>query len=177
MGALKALTERNKSISYFPGWSEPEPESSYTWFNAPLDVAGVTEAGLVLHGGCLANAPDCNVSFEIAVIGMGGHRRISLARLCWRSLRGGHTNPRTHGPEVLRGLRVGPTHYHSFTANWIAAERRMRGRNLPFAEDVNEVLETFEAARDLAGALLRISNIGVVMRPEWEYDLFHGSAR
>lgn len=119
-----------------------------------------------------ARVPDRNVSFEIAVLGFGGRRRIALARLCWRSLKGGHSNPRTHGPAELRGLRTGSTHFHPFDANWVAAERRMRGRNLPFARDVIEMPESFEAARDLAGELLRIGNISIVPRPEWEYDLF-----
>lgn len=57
-----------KAIAQFPGWSEPEPETGYCWFNAPLMIAGVIEQGLVLHGGFIKHVPDANVFFELRAL-------------------------------------------------------------------------------------------------------------
>jgi hypothetical protein len=48
----------------------------------------------------------------------------------------------------------------------------MRRGNLRQAVDIDEELQTFEAFRDHVGNLFRISNIDIVPRPPWVYDLF-----
>lgn len=103
--AFPELAAALKAIAQFPGWSEPEPETGYCWFNAPLMVAGVIEQGFVLHGGYLKHVPDANVSFELRALKPGARRTIPIARLDWRAVRGGHTNPRRPGSPVS-GLRV-----------------------------------------------------------------------
>jgi hypothetical protein len=166
-----ALISVLKSIENFPGWSEPEPETGYCWFNAPLTIAGVVEQGFVLHGGYLKRVPDANVTFELRAANPGGKRTVPLARIDWRSVRGGHTNPRRKGSPVSC-KRVGPSHHHSFELNWVEHEARMRFGNLPMADDVAEEIASFESLRDSVGNLFRINNIGVVTTPKWEYDLF-----
>lgn len=170
MHPLQALAEAEKTLSVFPGWSEPEGETGYLWFDAPLDVGGVTEQGFVLHGGCYRYQPDRNVTFEVRVSKIPGRRCIPLMRTCWRSLKGGHTNPlrRDH---PLSGKRVGPTHVHPFHANWLPDRERMRAGNLPFAEAIGQDFQSFTIFRDYAGNRFRINNIGVVTVPNWEYRL------
>ena len=169
--SFKALASAMKAIAQFPGWSEPEPETGYCWFNAPLMIGGVVEQGFVLHGGFIKQVPDANVSFELRASKPGAKRTVPIARIDWRAVRGGHTNPRRPGSPVS-GERVSNSHHHSFTLNWVKAEDRMRNGNLPMAEDIDQGIQTFESLRSLTGNLFRINNIDLVQPPKWEYDLF-----
>ena len=168
---LTTLAAAYKAIAQFPGWSEPEPETGYCWFHAPLMIAGVVEQGFVLHGGYLKHVPEANVSFELLVSKPGGKRKMAMARVDWRAVRGGHTNPKRKGSPVS-GLRVSNSHHHSFELNWLTIEERLRSGNLPMAEDIDQGIQSFELLRELVGNLFRINNIGVVTPPKWEYDLF-----
>jgi hypothetical protein len=167
---LPDLLKARKAIAQFPGWSEPEPETGFIWFHAPLEVAGVVEEGFILAGGCFRNIPECNVTFELRIAGPK-RRRIPLARFEWQSLRGGHTNARRGGSPVS-GTRVSDTHYHSFDLNWLHREGRMRLGNLPQAEDFEQPIQSFESLRQTIGNLFRINNIEIVNAPPWEYSLF-----
>jgi hypothetical protein len=40
MNPLQSLAQDEKTISYFPGWSEPEDETDYIWFDAPIEIGG-----------------------------------------------------------------------------------------------------------------------------------------
>lgn len=169
---LDAMFQAEKAIATFPGWSQPEMETGFMWFMAPLEIGGVVEADFVLFGGCNANLPDRNVLFELRVGAPGNNRRIPLARLEWRSVQGGHLNRRRRGNK-WSGKRVSATHYHSFEANWSATHQRMRGKNLPQAVEIEEEPQSFESLRVEVGNLFRINNIEIVSRPPWEYNLFH----
>ncbi len=171
MGPLADIWESEKEISYFPDWSNPEEETGYVWFDAPLDIGGVTEVGLYLHGGAIVDAPDCNVTFELGIRIPKSKRRVPMARIDWRSLKGGHNNP-NHGSSEWRGERVPETHFHDFELNYLPKERRMRKGNLRMARPISEQLQSFESLRDYAGKEFRIKNIGIVNPPEWVYDLF-----
>jgi hypothetical protein len=170
MEPLPTLSMAEKTIPYFPGWSEPEPETSYIWFDIPLEIGGIVEPGVLLHGGCYSNRPDCHVTFELRVAKRPGRHRVPLMRVEWRSLTGGHIYPRRRGSE-LSGLRVPPTHFHPFEPNYHEGYGRMYGGNLRMAMRIDEELQTFEEARRFAGNLFRISNIEIVAPPGWEYSL------
>lgn len=162
-----------KQIALFPGWSAAEAETGYSWFDASLEINGVVEAGIVLHGGCYRHRPDCNVTLEIRVGRQPGRPCVPLARVCWRSLKGGHTVQRRWNTEWA-GQPVPETHYHEFALNWREDRQRMKGDNLPVARPIETPLENYEALRSYAGKVLRISNIDVVGPPPWGYDLFAG---
>jgi hypothetical protein len=171
MADLERLAKAAKDISYFPGWSKPEVDTSYTWFDAPLEIDGVTETGLVLHGGCFANRPDCHVTFELRVSRAStGNKCFPLSRVDWRALTG-HSNPRFRGHR-LSGARLGDTHIHAFELNWDSVQHRMLRPGLRFAQDIGPPPNDFEELLQFAGNSLRINNIGVVSRPPWVYDLF-----
>src|SRR3546814_14054267 len=125
------LVEQWKTIAHFPGWSEPEPETGHVWFDAPLDIGEITEAGLFLHGSAQIDAPDQHVTFELVARNVNARRRGNLIRLEWRSPKGGHRNPRNLGPKDLAGRRVSATTRHCSFLYWIAkigsASRRGRG--------------------------------------------------
>jgi hypothetical protein len=170
MHPIQALAEADKRLAAFPGWSEPEGETGYMWFDAPLDIGGVTEPGFVLHGGCLRYQPECNVTLEIRLGRRPGRGCVPLMRVCWRSLRGGHTNPRRSGV-AYSGVRVGSTHFHPFDLNWLPDRGRMRTGNLPFAVPIDPDFDLFTQYRDFVGNHFRINNIDVVTAPPWEYRL------
>lgn len=169
------IMRADKVLAQFSGWSEPEGETGYCWFNAPLMLGGVVEQGLILHGGCLKNVPEAHVTFVVQATIPGARRQIPLARIDWRSVTGGHSNPRRAGSPVS-GKRCSNSHHHAFDLNWLEKEGRMRARNdLPMADDISQGIQTFEELRDLSGNLFRINNIDIVPPPKWEYDFFrHG---
>jgi hypothetical protein len=142
------------------------------WFNAPLEVDGVIEANFTLHGESRMDLQDQNIGLEIQFQLPGRRQRFSLARLDWRSIKGGHTNPRRPG-KALSGRRVSETHYHDFWLNYEADKGRMAKGDLPFARDIIDKLQTFEELRSQAGVFFNINNIELVNRPPWAYDLFH----
>jgi len=147
------------------------PVDGYIRYYVPLDIDGITEAGLNLSGGAYARLPERHVTLELSIQGHGGIRRIRLVRIDWRSLKGGHSNDRRcAGPWA--GKRVPETHFHRFDLNWIESERRMRKGKLPCAEPIDELIPTFEDLISFAGIHLNIKNINIVPRPNWEYDLF-----
>jgi hypothetical protein len=162
--------QARKLIPAFPGWSQPEAESGYSWFDVSLEIEGVVEAGFIFHGGYLRDRPDCNVTFELRVGKRPGRPCVPLARICWKSLKGGHSNDR-RWESAWAGKRVPSTHYHAFELNWDEERQRMKGLNLPVAMPIAEPLETYEALRFFSGKALRISNIDVVGLPKWEYRL------
>lgn len=168
MPAFPKLTEPYKSISVFPGWSAPEEGTGYIYFDAPLEIDGVTEANFQLHGGCLIRMPARHISFEIRIGRTPGRKHRPLARLDWRSLTGGHSNKRRPLPDGVSGKRTMPTHLHGFDINWDAERGRMIGPDLPFANDLDRELNNFLEVRQHAGMLFKINNMEIVTEPEWE---------
>ncbi|MEY9147640.1 hypothetical protein ABIF00_005624 [Bradyrhizobium elkanii] len=167
---LPELVNTSKSLAVTPVWAVPDERDGYTWFQVPLSIDGVVEAGLTLGAGAYANIPDRHVTFELAV---DGPKRTRLIRLDWRSLKGGHSNHRRKCSGALSGLRVPATHLHSFEANFDDKRGRMKSGKLPCAEPVKEDLPTFEEVRRFVGTSFRINNIELVPVPPWEYDLFN----
>lgn len=98
MGELRAFVGSIKEIAVFSGWSDPEEETGYMWFDSPLNIGGVTEHGFTLHGGCYQRHPNKNVTFELRLKRTPGKKCTPLARLDWRSLKGGHSNMRGRCP-------------------------------------------------------------------------------
>ena len=177
--SLPLLVGAEKSIAVAVRWTLPDSdEGGFIRFQVALEIDGIIEAGLFLDGGAYAQHRDVNVSFELAVVSSGRHRRLPLVRVEWRSLRGGHSNQRKNGCEgPWAGKRVPETHLHSFEGNWIEAKNRMRRGDLPCAEPIAEELQSFEALRAFVGRHFRINNIDVVPRPDWRYDLFDDNDR
>ncbi len=170
MTPFPTLIEEWKSVARFPGWSDPEPETGYIWFDSELEIGGVTEQSFVLHGGCYHDRPDLNVTFELRVGRSGSTGRIPLVRMDWRSLNGSHSNPRK-GNSIWRGKMVSDTHLHAFELNWLPDERRMRGGNLRLAREIDEALQTFDEVREFVGKQFRINNIALVQEPPWVYTM------
>jgi hypothetical protein len=168
---LKTIFESDKQIPVAVRWTAPDADDGYIRFSVPLDIDGITDASVTLGGGAYIRVPDRHVTLELAILANDGIRRTRLARLDWKSDKGGHSNSRRCGGP-WSGRRLPETHLHSFDLNWIAAQGRMRKGKLPCAEPIEQELATFEELRAFAGNYFRINNIEVVPRPEWVYDLF-----
>jgi len=167
MVTFQDIATSEKVIPHFPGWSKPERESEHSYFEAPLDIGGVTEPGIILAGNCSLAHPDKHVTFEIYARKLPAKRRVPLMRVDWRRISGGHSNVRDR-PAGLPS-RVSDTHHHSFALNFNPNTGRMRRGNLPLAEECGETLEDFEALCVYVGRAFRIKNMNIVSRPDWEY--------
>lgn len=168
---LPAIFLSEKTIPGPLQWSVPSQSDGYIRIYTPLEIDGVLEAGTVLIGGAYAHHPERHVTFELAVLNHHGRRRVRLARVDWRDLTGGHSNQRHKCPDATE-RRVGETHLHSFEANWVEAERKMKKGKLPCAETIKEDLQSFKELRAYVGRVFRINNIDIVPPPNWEYNLF-----
>lgn len=174
MSVLPTIVAAEKLLAVFPGWSAPNSASQVVTFSAPLDIEGVTEAGLLLEGTARFDEPDQDFSLELVVRNLNGQRRIPLHRLDWRARKGGHSNHRRKCLGAMGGKRVPATHLHDFWMNWVESTGRMRGKNLPCARPIDEELQSVADVLRFCGNWFRINNIEVVEPPPWEYDLFHG---
>ena len=151
-------------------WTAPDSDG-VTRFLVSLSFEGILEAGLNLSGVALADFPKMNTTFELFASDQRG-RSVRLMRMDWRSLRGGHKNTRRPTGSTLP-RRTDPTHFHSFDLNWNPSTKRMRGRRLPLAQNIDEDLQSFEALRGWTGNAFRINNIDLVPSPPWRYNLFN----
>lgn len=172
MASVKEIYLADKRIGYFPGWSKPEKETDYIWFDAPIEIGGIAETGLVLHGGCYAHMPNAHVSFELRIARTPGRNCIPIERFDWRSQDGGHSNPRKPKSD-WSGQRVSDTHLHDFWLNWSEAEQRLRSGGLQTAREIEEQIQNFTEVLKYVGNRLRINNIDVVTEPNWVYDFFN----
>ena len=143
MLTIKNVFEAEKSISYFPEWSQPESETGYVWFDAPIEIRGVTKTRLVLHGGCYSHLPECTVSFELRYLKTPGKRCLPIERVDWKS-QGGHSNPRKPRSD-WSGQRVSETHLNEFILNWSESKKRMRSGTLPTAREISTKLNDFKS--------------------------------
>ncbi len=167
--SFDALANTVKTIPLFTGWQTTGHEASTAWFEVALEIDGIVEPSVTLHGEARADMPDMSVGFEIYFRYPNSKRKVALARLDWKSWKGGHTNKRKRGwPEPER-RRVGETHFHAFELNWHPEKKKLRRGDLPVAAEIDGELQSFESARAMAGFLLRISNIDLVTRPPWRY--------
>jgi hypothetical protein len=175
MPNVPEIVDAEKWITHFPGWTNPEPETGSVFFNAPLAIDGVVISGFFLEGLALKPWPDRNVVMELVIRQATSRKRLCLARICWRSLKMGHSNKRRPWPHGVTEARTGPTHIHRFGFNWQPEKDGMRSGNLPYAETVKEALETYDDLLEFTGESFKIKNIELVHPPPWEYDLFHGT--
>lgn len=170
---LRDLYYAPKQLSVPPEWSPSERETGYSWFNAPLEVEGITQVGFVLSGGCYPSRPLRNIVFELRLARIPGRKMVPLARFEWRSEDGGHTNPLRKG-SPHSGKRVGSTHLHPFRLNYSEVEGRMRLGSLRMAIDVEPEPVDFAGCLNFVGKRFRINNMALVAEPDWRYDLFSG---
>jgi hypothetical protein len=164
--SFDTIVSQNKVLPSFPDWRSGE--NGALWFNAPLEIGGIVEPGIVLHGEARVDLPNQNVGLEILYQIPQTKKRFALIRLDWKCLSGGHRNKKRKGWPYA-GKRVGETHLHPFELNWMPEKKKMRRGDLPVAIEIEGELQSFESFRASAGFFLGISNIELVKRPPWDY--------
>jgi len=163
-GPYHPLVEQWKTIAGTVEWSSPlAPEDGAIDFLVPLDIGETTVGGLALRGKAYGHLPDRAVTFQLEIGQDGMRTRVPLVRLDWRPLSPYHQNPDK--------TRIDGTHIHTFEANWLEGEQRMRRGNLPYAKKIAEI-HAFKDVLDYAKNLFRINGVESVPVPEWSSTLF-----
>lgn len=163
-GPYHPLIEQWKIIAGTVEWSSPPaPEDGAIDFLVPLDIGETTVAGFALRGKAFGHLADCAVSLQLEIGQEGTRTRVPLIRLDWKPRSPLHQNPDK--------TRIEGTHIHSFEANWLESEQRMRRGNLPFAQKIAEI-HAFKDVLDYAKNLFKIKDIDRIPVPEWSSTLF-----
>lgn len=163
---LDQVYRASKHVVRFPGWSDPNG-TNYVHFDAPLEIGGIVEHGLFLHGGCYLDQPDRHVSIAIRIARISGRQHIELSRIDWRPIDGGHTNPR--GRCAFSG-RIEGSHAHVFEDNYNETAGKMKS-GLRCARPVDPEPSSFQELMKSAGILFRVKNMDIVEPPGWSYRL------
>ena len=136
----------------------------------PLEIEGLIYEQFFFRASALEHLPDQLVTYQLEYHGVdiaGGTG--PLCRLEWRP-KGVHNN-RGRGPDELKFTDQRGSHFHSFSDNWDPEAGALLKDNLPIARPLEPEPETFEESLLLAGALFRVSNIGLIKPPEWSWEL------
>ena len=173
MAILPFLALSEKRIPGSPKWGPPE-ENGYMRLTSALTIDGVVQEGLTLEMGCFKIHPEKNVILELVYRPPLKSVRVPLIRVDWRPLSGGHTNKRRFKSDdpYVPG-RTERDHIHPFEMNFVHSDSRMRNANLPVATNFAIQINTFEELLNESKKMMKISNINVAPKPEWDYDLFN----
>ena len=150
-----------KTIPVSHDWAELDRH--YVSWQSPLDLDGVTVAGLQVRLGANILHPNEEVRVQLEYHPAGG-RCQPLARLEWKPL-SGHNN-KNKGPDEWKFKPFKQTHIHAFEDNWLTTEQRMLAGNLPIAIPIQE-LDSYEEFLDICGKRLNITNMSIVPAPPW----------
>lgn len=164
---LVTIFESDKSLAGVVIW---DATTGFTdGFEVPLELDGVTIAGLRLRGKASRIAPDEDYMLQLEYC-PGRKRGGPLDRIDWRPF---HTHEnKGRGPALYRFMRIEGSHHHQFELNWHEPERRMLTGNLPVAvpltPQINTPRELFEFAEDW----FRIAGLRRCPLPRWQGTLF-----
>jgi hypothetical protein len=159
-----------KTLAATGRWAVRDPHRNSQWltFVAPLEIDGVTIAGLRLRGTAIVNLPDEAVCFQLEY-----HRPrqqgSALARIEWRPIKG-HNN-KGLGPKEHQFIEMRGCHHHPFDLNWNGAAKQLRRGNLPIAVPIIQSPQSFIKLLELVGKEFRINGIDYVPLPEWTANL------
>lgn len=164
---LRELVEAEKVIVSPTEW---RPAGRCIEVKLPLEIDGLMEEQFFFRATALAALPDQQVVFQLEYHGVrlpGGTG--PLCRFDWNP-KGFHNN-KGKGPDELRFIDQFGTHFHSFEDNWCEKNGALLRDNLPVARPVSQHIQGFRDCLGVLGILFRISNIDVVMTPEWMLEL------
>ena len=122
---LPDIVAAEKTLATTGRWAVRDPRGNSNWltFVAPLEIDGVTIAGLRLRGTAIISLPDEAVCFQLEYHRPRQHGS-ALARIEWRPLKG-HNN-KGLGPKEYRFIETKGCHYHPFDLNWNEASKQLR---------------------------------------------------
>jgi hypothetical protein len=131
----------------------------------PLEIDGVTLAGLQLRLKALRHFPDEAVSAQLEYRAPRG-KHDPICRVEWRPLKS-HNN-KGKGPTEYRYREIRGSHLHSFELNWIYIVSGARVVRLKVAVPINPDPQTYEDLLVYMGKEFRISDADRLPKPTWE---------
>ena len=158
---LKNLAEAKKVIPTSRSWVEVG--RNYLEWVSPLDIDGVTVAGLQVRLAAFELVPDENVRAQIEHHPPKGKCE-PMARVEWRPL--AEHNNKGRGPIEHRFKPFRQTHVHRFDMNWDQQRQRLFSPNLPIALPIQDV-DSYDKFLDICGVEFRITNMSIVPIPPW----------
>lgn len=160
---LKEYFEAEKLLSRHPGWIPADRNSLK--LSCPLDIDGVTVAGLELCVYALAELPNEEVCVQLQYM-PPKTRSFPFCRIDWNPFRG-HYN-KGKGPEELKFIKFKSTHIHPFDLNFDEQSGKMIDLSLPIAIPLQENPSNFQELLALVAKELKISNMDWVPTPPWQ---------
>jgi len=160
---LKEYFEAEKLLSRHPSWIPADRNSLR--LSVPLDIDGITTAGLDFCAYAMTELPDEEVVVQLQYKPAKG-RSFPFCRIEWRPIRDHSNNGK--GPPELKLLKFRSTHIHPFDLNSDPSNGRMRGHNLPIAVPIKKEPKDWKEFLDLTGKEFRISNVDWVPLPPWQ---------
>ena len=161
LAELKTYVEAEKLIPSFHGWDVVRRD--YLGWTSPLDIDGVTVAGLKVRAGAHELHPNEALVLQLEWQSPGGKTE-QLVRVEWKPL-GPHNN-KGRGPPEHRFKPFRHTHVHRFAMNWSDVHQRLLARNLPIAVPIQDV-DSFEEFLDIVAFETNIVNITKLPPPPW----------
>jgi hypothetical protein len=152
-----------KLLSRHPAWIPGDRNSLR--LSVPLDIDGVTIAGLDFCAYAMAELPEEEVVLQLQHKRSKG-KSFPFCRIEWRPLAEHSNNGK--GPTELKFLKFRATHIHPFDINYDFSKGTMRSQNISIARPYEKEPQTWEELLDLAAKEFRISNMDWVPSPPWQ---------
>lgn len=164
---LTTFIEAEKTLSGPVDWV---PDHSNLRFAIALDIDGITEAGMLLHGRARFFPPERDITLGLSwkdPSGQGGN----FERLDWRPIHA-HNN-KGLGPTEHRFILIEGIHRHCLAANAALAMgmRRAMAERLPVAMPVEPDPPDWSSLLALAAHFWNLQGIVHISPPPWQYDL------
>jgi len=160
---LKHYFESEKLLARRSKWIQPDSENLR--LSCPLDIDGITVAGLEFCAYATRQFHNEGVRLQLQYLPPKG-RSYPFCRIDWKPFHEHCNNGR--GPADLKLLRMTGSHIHSFELNFIPETDTLRQHNLPIAEPLTPDANSFEDLLDFTAKLFRIGNMDWVSSPPWQ---------
>jgi hypothetical protein len=165
---LPSLHSATKLFSSPPDWVKRDKDNVV--LIAPLEIDGVTVAGLQFRATILRTRPDECVTFQLEYFPPRGTPKGGpIARIEWRPLRP-HNN-KMIGPKELQNVLQTGTHHHQFEMNWRHNKSLVNKGILKLSCPI-EPEPSYDELLAFTGKEFRIQNIDLTPVPPWEGSLF-----
>lgn len=159
---LREYFEAEKLLSRRPNWIQ---NNNLLRLSCPLDIDGVTIAGLEFCGYATNDLPEEDVVFQLQFKPAKG-KSFPFCRIEWRPISDHNNNGK--GPEELKFLKFKATHIHPFAVNYDQARGKMRTQNIKIAKPYEKEPTTWKELLDLVGKEFRIGNMDWIPLPSWQ---------
>ncbi|GHC63198.1 hypothetical protein GCM10007315_29200 [Gemmobacter tilapiae] len=164
---LDSFYVAQKELAINPDWVVTA-RKDYADLVSPLDIDGVTMAGLAFRARARIELPDRQVAFQLEYSPSTSQPKGGpICRLDWRPFQA-HNN-KNCGPPEYRMIAIRGTHLHDFHLNWAYSPKRVRNGILDIAVPVADM--PFEKALEFVEKQFRIKGVALLPPPPWSARL------